>query len=68
MSELEKMQQYIQRTKMDKKQSMRYDICVQQMEELRNLGLIEMICLVFDYGKAKGFRMAMTEVGKGGAV
>ena len=67
MSELEKMQRYIQLTGMEEKKSLLYSMDVRQMNELRKLGLFEMICLAFDYGKAKGFRMAKAEVREGGA-
>lgn len=66
MSEIEKMQQYIERTRLD--DGGRYKIGMHEAFELarraHNLDSlpIEIIDLAFNYGKAKGYRAAKAEV------
>ena len=67
MSEIEKMQMYIERTKMDIKNPLQYAMNMREAFELSKQahgcgGLpIEMINLAFNYGKAKGYRAAKAE-------
>lgn len=64
MSELEKMERYISRTRIDPKAR---DIYTMRMSEIAALhdhpgfDLCETICMAFDYGMAKGYRMAKKE-------
>ncbi len=63
MSEIEKIQRYIDRTKMDK--SRRYQMNITEMFELADAALVtpvDIICVAFDYGRAKGYRAAKAEV------
>ena len=66
MSEIEKMQRYIKRTRLD--DGGRYKIGMHEAFELarraHNLDSlpIEIIDLAFNYGKAKGYRAAKAEV------
>lgn len=66
MSEIEKMKRYIERTKMNVPTA--YGMNVAEAFELSKQAYvcgdlpIEMISLAFDYGKAKGYRAAKTEV------
>ena len=65
MTEIEKMQKYIERTKLEN--GGRYKIGLREAYELarqtRNLDgpPIEIIDLAFNYGKAKGYRAAKAE-------
>lgn len=62
-AELEKIQRYIERTKMGKDD--RYELIYQEAAALYHeayenfTNLVSIISLVFDYGKAKGYRKAM---------
>ena len=62
MSEIEKIKRHIERTDirkdMQKKYSLRYDAII----ALSKQDVFEAICLAFDYGRAKGYRMAKAEV------
>ncbi len=66
MSEIEKIQRYIERTKMDK--SRRYQMSMNEAFALSHQAYtcgdlpIEMISLAFHYGQAKGYRAAKAEV------
>lgn len=66
MSEIEKMQRYIDRTKLDKNN--RFSLTTPEAFELAHAARtmadfpVEVICLAFDYGKAKGYRAAKAEV------
>ena len=66
MSEIEKMQQYIERTRLD--DGGRYKIGMHEAFELARRGHTldslpsEIIDLAFNYGKAKGYRAAKAEV------
>ena len=63
MTEIEKMERYIKRTKLDKND--RFDMTVREAFELaykvQDMGesLIDVISLAFVYGKAKGYRAAL---------
>lgn len=62
MSEIEQMKRYIERTKMDKNPG--YQMNVREMIELANAALeapVDIVCIAFDYGQAKGYRMAKSE-------
>lgn len=66
MSEIEKMQKYIERTKVP--QNIRYSMNPAQAFELAKDAQtgddlpIKLFSLAFDYGRAKGYRMAKAEV------
>lgn len=68
MSEIEKMQRYIERTKLDK--NSRFGLSTTEAFELAHKARtmaefpMEVICLAFNYGKAKGYRAAKAEVRK----
>lgn len=64
MSEIEKVKRYIDRTNIPREISVRYDV---HMEDLLAIlrskkHPIEAIYLVFEYGKARGYRAAKAEV------
>lgn len=62
MSEIEKMQRYIKRTKMNKND--RYQMNVAEMLDLSRATRetpVDAVCLAFEYGKAKGYRAAEAE-------
>lgn len=65
MSEIEKMERYIERTKMDEND--RYYLDVKEAFELAHQARnsedfpIKVIALAFNYGKAKGYRAAKAE-------
>lgn len=64
MSELEKMERYISRTKIDPKARELYTMRMSEIHALHDhpgFGLYEIICTAFDYGMAKGYRMAKKE-------
>lgn len=63
MSEIEKMKRYIKRTKIAKDDP--YQIRFQEILELANATAeipVDVVCLAFNYGKAKGYRSAKAEV------
>lgn len=62
MSEIEKMKRYIERTKMEADNS--YQMNIREMLDLANATVetpVEIVCLAFEYGKAKGYRAAKAE-------
>lgn len=67
MSEIEKMKQYIERTKMGQSKSGPYQMNMKEALELAHQVIesvdfpIEVITLAFNYGKAKGYRAAKAE-------
>lgn len=67
MSKIEKMQKYIERTKMNVKNPLQYTIRMNEAFELVNMGSndgilpIEAIFMAFEYGMAKGYRAAKAE-------
>lgn len=64
MSEIEKMQKYIERTKMKECPTSPYSICTKEMDAAyQEMGSnpFGIICLIFEYGKAKGYRAAKAE-------
>ena len=70
MSEIEKMQRYIERTKMSKPKAAHYGMNLREALELAKQAYhcgdlpLEMISLAFTYGKARGYRAAKAEVRK----
>lgn len=62
MSEIEKMQKYIKRTKMDIGTTSPYQLGTRQAFAVSDMPIIEAIFLAFNYGKAKGYRAAKAEV------
>lgn len=66
MSEIEKMKRYIERTKMEKADNycLVYPEAVGLFNAARRNGdsLMDVIALAFDYGKAKGYRVAKAKV------
>lgn len=64
MSEIEKMKRYIERTHMSKADN--YCLVHCEMAEILNTAtdvdsMFDVIALVFNYGKAKGYRAAKAE-------
>lgn len=62
MSEIEKMKRYIERTKADKMDA--YQMNMREMLDLAHIAVetpVDVICLVFEYGRAKGYRAAKAE-------
>lgn len=56
-----RIRRYIERTKADKARERFYVLFCEDMAELfalAELDTIEAICLAYDYGRAKGYRMA----------
>lgn len=71
MSEIEKIERYIKRTKMSTKDHVRYSMNMLEAAELAyqaraNRFPIEIISLAFAYGQAKGYRAAKAK--KKGAI
>lgn len=64
MNEIEKMRRYIELTKLNPELSERFCIKSLQLSALLNIELFDMLCLAFDYGRAKGYRMAQAEIRK----
>lgn len=63
MSEIEKIQRYIELTNVP--EDVRYQICIAEVLDLRMLAEefpVRSVCLAFDYGRAKGYRMAKAGV------
>lgn len=63
MSVIEKMQRYIELTNVP--ENGRYQICVAEVLDLQMLASelpVRAVCLAFNYGRAKGYRMAKAEV------
>lgn len=67
MTEVEKIKQYIERTKMDRKTRFRYEISAPQWEALVNSSpsIFNVTALAFDYGLAKGYRAGIKEAKRG---
>ena len=64
MTEIEKMKKYIERTKIREKPTTPYTMCTNEMnavyQEMQS-NPFNAICLLFEYGKAKGYRAAKAE-------
>lgn len=66
MSNIEKMRKYIAQT--ERKDSHRYQMSVVETIDLAHAAAetpVEIICLAFEYGLAKGYRAAKAEARKG---
>lgn len=64
MSELEKMQKCIERTKFPRDKAYTYCLCLREMRELDKLAksdMLKALILLFKYGRAKGYRAAKAE-------
>lgn len=64
MSDLERMKGYIRRTKIDPKARDLYCMRFSEVVALRDeprFELYDIICMAFDYGMAKGYRLAKKE-------
>lgn len=65
MSEIEKMQKYIERTKMENghlyQMNMREAFDLAKMAQTGSSFSIEAISMAFNYGQAKGYRAAQAE-------
>lgn len=64
MSEIEKMQRYIKRAKLPEDPTDKYCFCLGELNAIGRLTKVDMfhaLCLVFEYGKAKGYRQAKAE-------
>ena len=62
MSEIEKMKRYIERTTREADNS--YQMNIREMLDLAHATVetpVEIVCLAFEYGKAKGYRAAKAE-------
>lgn len=65
MSEMEKIQRYIDKTEFDTSRwQMRLDELFAFRDEAEAGNLLTTICAAFDYGRAKGYRAAKAEVRK----
>ena len=64
MKEIKKMRRYIERTRITEQSKNNYDMTYRQGVELSALEFWDAVCLVFDYGRAKGYRAAKAEVRK----
>ena len=62
MTEIEKMQKYIERTKTGIAIDSQYQMNVQEAVAASSLSPLEAVSLAFNYGKAKGYRAAKAEV------
>lgn len=61
MSEIKKMKRYIERTNMKKGHS--FQMNIRETLELAHAAKetpVDIICLAFDYGRVKGYRLAHT--------
>ncbi len=64
MTEIEKMKKYIERTKMNVSLASPYQMSVRETLDLAKGAAetpVDIICLAFDYGCAKGYRAAKAE-------
>lgn len=68
MTEIEKMERYIDRSRLDKvpkETELAYDLNVSEIKALLALAEngegLDAICIAFEYGRAKGYRMAKAE-------
>ena len=64
MSEIEKMKRYIERTKMPEDPADNFCFCLGELNEVGKFAkadLFHALCLLFEYGKAKGYRAAKAE-------
>lgn len=64
MSDLERMKGYIRRTKINPKARDLYSMRICEMAALHDeprFRLYDIICMAFDYGMAKGYRLAKKE-------
>ena len=62
MSEIEKMQRYIERTKVEN--GAFYQMNLREMLDLAHTAAetpVDVVCLAFEYGRAKGYRAAKAE-------
>ena len=71
MSEIEKMKWYIEQTKMPDSPTDAYCLYLGELREIGEATKDDMfgtLCLLFEYGKAKGYRAAKAESRKRAAV
>lgn len=64
MSEIEKMKRCIERTKIPDDPRYKFCFCLGELKEVQKLSQVDMfraLCLLFEYGKAKGYRAAKAE-------
>ena len=63
MTEVEKIKKYIERTKIDGKTRLKYEISISQWEALVNSSpsIFDVASLAFDYGMTKGYRAGIRE-------
>lgn len=68
MNKIEKIQQYIDQSRLDKvpeETRLAYDLNLYEIKELSALAEngegLDAICIAFEYGRAKGYRMAKAE-------
>lgn len=66
MSEIEKMNRYVQKTAIPKKVLNCYGIRFSEMRALtEKAGPFDIVCMAFRYGMAKGYRAALASTKKG---
>ncbi len=64
MSEIEKIRKYIEKSSVPR--NLRYDASMKEVLALATgMGRIDAATLAFEYGRAKGYRMAKAEGGSG---
>lgn len=64
MSEIEKMQRYIANTRITNGTKERYTICLSELDGIHQMAKkdpFRALCLAFNYGQAKGYRLANAE-------
>ncbi len=64
MTEIEKMKRYIERAKVPEQSSSAYDILLGELHAMGNFAhsdLYSALLLLFEYGRAKGYRAAKAE-------
>lgn len=61
MSEIEKMQRYIEKTKLDIAPESSYQLSLRQAFAVSDMPTLEAILFAFKYGQAKGYRAAQAE-------
>ncbi len=67
MTEIEKMQRYIARAKMPSDPKDNYCFCLGELNAIERFAKADSfnaLCLLFEYGRAKGYRAAKAEVRK----
>ena len=61
---IEQIKRYIERTRIPEDLTLRFQLTAGELGALGELTRFDMICLAFDFGKAKGYRMRKQEARK----